>query len=277
MDAIESVACDLSSEEISRGVELSTEAHWNQTPEDWRDVLRHGRVFCERDGITGRAVATGGLMPYGRVAWIGLILVTSAWRRRGLASRLMRRCMDLALERGALAGLDATPDGARVYEGLGFRTIDHLTRFRRAGSDPSIEKRAECAQSKPVERLFERDADAFGADRSALLSDMAARPGTRLYEMNDAVALVRPGRTARHIGPLHAGSERVAGQLLDFILDEERGPLIVDLFDRHAGIATRLARQGFVGERPFLRMTLGGAPLPGRPDTAFAAIGPEYG
>ncbi|NDV86559.1 GNAT family N-acetyltransferase [Aurantimonas aggregata] len=279
MDAIETTAGDLSAGESTRGVELSSEAHWNQTPEDWRHFLARGHVLCERDG-GGRAIATGGLMTYGDVAWIGLVLVTPAWRRRGLATRLMRRCMDLAAEQGALAGLDATPDGAKVYEGLGFRAIDRLTRFRRAvdesaGSAPGEELLTPDADA--VDRLCALDAGAFGADRSALLADIAARPGARLYRADDAAALVRLGRTARHVGPLHAGSEEAATRLLARILEEERGPLLIDFFDRHSTIAAWLAKQGFSGERPFLRMTLGGALLPGSPDTAFAAAGPEYG
>ena len=43
------------------GLALSTEAHWNQTEEDWRIFLRDGVVFGIRDGA--RLVATAALLP----------------------------------------------------------------------------------------------------------------------------------------------------------------------------------------------------------------------
>ncbi|WP_102957662.1 GNAT family N-acetyltransferase [Mangrovicella endophytica] len=275
MGATETEADELGPDEVSRGVELSSEAHWNQTPEDWRHFTANGYVACERDA-DGRAVATGGLMTYGSVAWIGLVLVTPAMRRRGLATRLMRRCMDRARLHGALAGLDATPDGAKVYEQLGFRAVDRLTRFRRKAPPAGLHADAEPGD-QAFERLCRLDAEAFGAERFALLSDFIARQGTRLYHSDDAAALVRPGRTARHLGPFCAHDENAAGALLATILKQEHGPLLVDLFDRHSGLTGAFEAAGFVAERPFIRMTLGGALLPGRAQTAFAAAGPEYG
>ena len=98
---------------------LVREARWNQLAADWRVFIALGRVYALLTS-EGRIVATTATLPYGtRFAWISMVLVAGEYRRRGLATQLMRRAMaDLAAE-GLIAILDATPDGRAVYRTLG--------------------------------------------------------------------------------------------------------------------------------------------------------------
>ena len=50
-----------------------------------------------------------------------MVLVAGDYRRRGLATRLMRRAMDDLAAAGLVPVLDATPDGRAVYRALGFQ------------------------------------------------------------------------------------------------------------------------------------------------------------
>jgi len=118
------------------GLALSTEAHWNQTEEDWRIFLRDGVVFGIRDGA--RLVATAALLPYsGNNAWISMVLVSGTHRRRGLATRLVDACMETARKSGLTSWLDATPDGAKVYGPLGFTPTLQLRRLKLVNPAPS--------------------------------------------------------------------------------------------------------------------------------------------
>src|ERR1700744_6310791 len=111
------------------GLVLSTEAHWNQTEADWRFFLSHGVVFGVRDRT--ELVASAALLPYSNGnAWISMVLVTAAWRRRGIASRLVDACLSAAAKRGLTTWLDATPAGANVYGPLGFTPTLQLRRLR---------------------------------------------------------------------------------------------------------------------------------------------------
>ena len=95
------------------GLALSTEAGWNQNEADWRFFLSKGIVFGMRDGK--RLVATAALLPYSAGdAWISMVLVTADFRRRGIATKLVDACLDVAARRGLTAWLDATPAGAAV-------------------------------------------------------------------------------------------------------------------------------------------------------------------
>ena len=185
------------------GLVLSTEAHWNQNEADWRFFLSEGIVFGVRDGdgIWSRRAA---LLPYSAGnAWISMVLVTANWRRRGLATRLVDACLDAAAQarpdhlarrdagrRHGLwpARLHADAAIAAAAAGEAARRQGGKRRYRPAASTPSLA----------------RDRRAMGFDRSTLLAEFGGRPGSRLVSNGEAMALVRDGRTARHIGPLFA-------------------------------------------------------------------------
>src|SRR4051812_15157580 len=183
-------------EAAREGLVLSTEAHWNQNEADWRFFLGCGTVFGIRDG-DGRLIATAALLPYsGGNAWISMVLVTQAWRRRGLATRLVDACLERAAAQGLTPWLDATPAGATVYGPLGFWPVLELRRLRLAGSGSPVRKPT---SNSSIDPLIARDRGAMGFERSALLREFAARSGSRVVSHDGALAMVRDGRTARHI------------------------------------------------------------------------------
>lgn len=116
IDALREVA--LSPAHLSAALALSAEAGWNQTGDDWRLMIRHGRAIgLEAPG--GRLVASALALPYGgRFAWISMVLVTADWRRKGLASRLMRSCIDWLLGRSATQIGPIVADGPRTAVAL---------------------------------------------------------------------------------------------------------------------------------------------------------------
>lgn len=64
------------------------------------------------------------VVPNGRVGDVGNVLVYPAFRRRGLATRVMKRLIDEARSRGlSRIDLAATPAGRGVYLKLGF--VEH--------------------------------------------------------------------------------------------------------------------------------------------------------
>src|SRR3982074_1909278 len=127
-------AVQLGPQDVLAGLALSDEARWNQTEDDWRFFLIHGTVLGIRDA-EGHLVATAALLPYGsNAAWISMVLVTTRWRRRSLATSLLDECLALASDRGLTPWLDATPAGARVYGPLGFTPTLHVQRLGFRGS-----------------------------------------------------------------------------------------------------------------------------------------------
>jgi GNAT superfamily N-acetyltransferase len=264
---------DLGVDDAQASLMLSTEAGWNQNEADWRFFLSKGIVFAMRDGK--RLVATAALLPYSAGnAWISMVLVTADFRRRGIATKLVDACLDVATRRGLTTWLDATPAGATVYGPLGFTPTLQLRRLRLAKSEEANATRRLSAGN--LEALVVRDASAMGFDRSTLLSEFAARSGSRVASGAEAMALVRNGRTARHIGPLLADRTDQALALVDAIVSSETGPWLIDAVLSHDEFLDGLVRSGWNIERPFQRMRFGPAAV-SPAQLPFAVAGPEFG
>jgi len=263
MDATDGPAIiKLGVEDAMAGLVLSTEARWNQTEDDWRVFLHDGIVFGIRDGK--RLVATAALLPYsGNNAWISMVLVSGTHRRRGLATRLVDACLETARKNGLTSWLDATPDGAAVYGPLGFTPTLQLRRLKLVKSG-----RAEAPppSSATIDALRARDRRATGFDRTALLAAIALRSGSRIVAAHGAIALVRDGRTARHIGPLLANNAAPALALVHAIVRSETGPILIDAVAPQAAFLSELfgARVRYSGASlgSQLASVVAGAPAP---------------
>jgi GNAT superfamily N-acetyltransferase len=255
------------------GLVLSTEAGWNQNEADWRFFLSRGVVFGMRDGA--RLVATAALLPYSAGnAWISMVLVTADFRRRGIATKLVDACLEVATQRGLTTWLDATPAGATVYGPLGFMPTLQLRRLR-------LQKPLGFTATRPLsagnlDALAARDSSTMGFDRSSLLSEFSARPGSRIVSEDRAMALVRNGRTARHIGPLLADRADQALALVDAVVRSETGPWLIDAVHSQEEFLNGLVQSGWNIERPFQRMRFGPAAV-APAQLPFAVAGPEFG
>lgn len=123
--------------DLRAALRLSREPGWNQVAADWRLMLKVGDSFGLASN-ENRLVASGLTVPFrGQFGWISMILVTAPFRRRGLATYLMGRCIAALRARGFVPALDATPEGRAVYRSLGFRDVYRITRFLAAA--PSVE------------------------------------------------------------------------------------------------------------------------------------------
>ncbi len=261
-------------QDAAAGLVLSSEARWNQNVDDWRFFLSNGIVFGVRDDA-GRLIATAALQPYAAGnAWISMVLVTEGWRRRGIATKLVDACLVKAKQMGLTCWLDATPAGATVYSPLGFAPTLELRRLR-------LDSSASSTAAPPLEAcdsatFAERDISAMGFSRDALLAEFAGRPGSRMVGNGNAMALIRSGRTARHIGPLFANSPDDALALVRDIVRSERGPMLVDAVHSHTKFLHGLTSAGWNVERPFQRMRFGSA-VAQTAELPFAVAGPEFG
>jgi len=266
----------LGPDDAPAGLVLSAESQWNQNEADWRFFLTKGTVFGVRDKY-GHLIATAALLPYtSGNAWISMVLVTAGWRRRGVATKLLDACLDAAAKQGLTAWLDATPAGAMVYGPLGFVPTLQLRRLRLENSTRPKVRTSLQLPACDLQELIARDIGAMGFDRNTLLVELGGRPGSRLLSNSDAIALVRDGRKARHIGPLFAGSPDRALAIVRQIVRSDTGPLLIDAVNEQDEFIGGLTRSGWVVERPFQRMRLGSAPARvAKPP--FAVAGPEFG
>ena len=265
----------LTGADLHGAMALSTEAGWNQTADDWRHFIEQGRTIGVHDH-DGRLVASAAALPYdGPFGFVGMVLVTESWRRRGIATRLVDQCIETLREQNLVPVLDATAAGEEVYRKQGFAAQFRFDRWQGDATGGVPEETAP-ADLKMMVRL---DAEAFGAARPKLMADFVRRAGTRVFQADhgNGFGMVRHGRRAWQAGPIVASDEAAALGLVRQILRALEGRIFIDVPQRWSALASWLQSQGFTVQRSFARMALGRAETFGDPSRLFAVAGPEFG
>ena len=281
---------------------LSRAAQWNQNEADWRMLLALGRGWGidagSGGGAVGRLAASVVVLPYKRgdtghqredaagagCAWVSMVLVLPSFRRKGLATRLLRHALTFLQGEGLLPVLDATPAGYPVYRQEGFTPAWGFRRYTRVAA--CLNPSAAAPRSRPITAadwpaVMALDAPVFGVDREQVLRSLAARlpEAARVVERQGRIVgfvFGRDGLEASQIGPLLAEDTETAQELLDDVLNALTGPVLLDLADRHLALLEGLVARGFVLQRPFTRMAQRAAP-PGDPERMVLVAGPELG
>ena len=276
MAAIDAIV-NLGAEHVAAGFELSSEAGWNQTEDDWRLMIAHGHAIGVMDA--GELIASALALPYGDISWISMVLVTPAHQRRGLAGRMIADCLGWLGKDNITAVLDATPAGSEVYRRLDFHTVRRMTRWQRRLPETGFTRLPLVLPQATLADIAALDRRAIGGDRRFLLADMLARPDR--IALSDAgaraFALSRRGRIATQLGPITAETPRLALEMLDAALTRAGAPVFIDAFDDQAEFSNHLQSRGFVAQRSFERMARGARRDIGDPKLSFAAAGPELG
>jgi len=278
--------------DVAGGLELCRLAGWNQVAADWQrllDLEPEGVFVAQEDG---RLCATASVVSYGtRTGWIGMILVHPDFRRRGIGSALMRRCIETLQSRGVESiKVDATDQGRQVYLKLGF--ADERPIWRWAGTkppggepDPSLRSIGD----GDWEAIGRCDAAAFGADRSGLLKHLAGQGPSaivtggeagRTARMGDirAYGFARPGFHASYLGPVVAVDGVSARKVVLALLAAlPQGELYWDVLPDNAPAGQVVESMALVVDRKLTRMVLGRKVNPGQVERIFAAAGFELG
>jgi GNAT superfamily N-acetyltransferase len=268
----------LTQSDIPACMRLKEAAGWNQTVTDWRNLLALAPDGCFGIECDGELRATTTAVCFAEeLAWIGMVLTQHEYQRRGLARRLMEHALEYLRKRSmAWVKLDATELGVPLYESLGFREEGRIERWiRPKGAAPG---------SNFSPGRFAPDADldreAFGADRSSLLSVLADIKSASIAGMGFAMG--RPGSKAAYFGPCVARSADAARNLAAWFLHQHAEEDVYwDILAANAD-GVEIARElGFARGRELVRMALSGvknpSPLQNSDPLVFATAGFEFG
>src|SRR5262245_13716543 len=236
--------------DIPAAFQLSAEAGWNQTDEDWHTLLDLAPKTCFGIEIRGELASTTTLLCYGRrLGWIGMVLTKSGFQRRGLARKLLQHTLNVADKIGMeTLKLDATDQGQQLYLQCGFREEHQIERWQRPG-----QKTARFASARPRSGEWaERDLKHFGADRLSLLERLAQRNSPMLQ--NRAYLFARPGRVCAYLGPSIADDAGDTRTLISRCLESAGGSWFWDLFPDNRQSVAMASDLGFTPQRHLLRM-----------------------
>lgn len=282
------VACRaMTRADIPAGLALCRASGWNQTAEDWEQLLVFGGDRCRVAVIDGRVVGTATTVLYeGRFAWIGMVLVAEEVRGRGIGRALLGEALGTLGE--VPARLDATPKGYPLYLALGF--VEEC-RLRRMTSRSTAVPRGAVPEALAVQPMLRADVDGvaawdrsvFGATRQGLLEWARASAPELAFVVHrggsfDGYCLGRRGYQFVQLGPVVAHDANAAAGLVQACRRQvPDAPLVIDVPATPASWTERLVDAGFVEQRWFVRMCRGANRHAGRPDLQWAILGPEWG
>ena len=259
--------------DLATAFELSTIAGWNQTEDDWRMLMDLAPQGCFGIQADGRLVATATLLSYGKqAAWIGMVLTRPEYRGRGFGRALVTHALKSADSKEIrTVKLDATEQGQRLYERLGFKAEESVERWSRAG----ISNLHITAGEFTSDQLSALDLAAFGADRSALLRKLETR--SQVYIGENAYLFARLGRVTAYLGPCVANDSASAQKIIRAMLQAHSSVAWSwDLLPHNQKAVALASELGFTRQRVLTRMGRG-EPLRGRDDMVYAIAGFELG
>jgi len=264
----------LAATDIPRALELSSTAGWNQTAEDWQMLIDLAPESCFAFECDGELAATATLICYERrLAWIGMVLTSPAYRRRGFARALVTHALEAAdLRSIETVKLDATDEGRPLYESLGFVAEQEIERW--SGDGRSLSRPVYTEPARFPESLAALDLSAFAAERSRVLAALSSR--ACVFTDPDGYLFGRTGRTAPYIGPCIARTPEIARRLLHRCLYKNEGPWLWDLLPANASARDLALESGFHLQRKLVRMYRG-TKLRGEEKMLFAIAGFELG
>jgi GNAT superfamily N-acetyltransferase len=273
-------------------IRLKDAAGWNQTEQDWLNVMRLAPDGCFGLDHEGRLAASATAMCFGdKLAWIGMVLTDPELRGRGFARSLMEHSIGyLEGRRIEWIKLDATAMGRPLYLKLGFVDECPVERWRRPPEAPPFtggkplgsngEEAAAAASATLWSLLLKLDREATGADRSALLDTL--RQQFEFKAAEDGYAIGRPGSRAAYFGPCVTRSPEVARRLLQWFVGRHPGEsLFWDILPTNEAAVVLAREAGFERVRELMQMARPGVPDPSpfnhRDENVFAIAGFEYG
>lgn len=274
--------------DIPMADELRRLAGWNQTPADWRDYLALEPEGCFCAEVRGQPAGTATTIRYeeNKVGWIGMVLVHPQSRRFGIGTALLRGSIEHLKRRGVRSiKLDATPMGKTVYLPLGFREEYEIVRYE--GSPTPLHRNAgdgvEGMGDGVQAEIAAFDAPIFGASRPALLGAFSRRKPELCFVAREqgrvsGYLIAREGGNALQLGPWIAWHPVVAARLLDAFCARAPGRrAFLDTPDPNLAAHALVTSRGFVVQRGFSRMFLGGNESAGRPEEVYGTAGAENG
>jgi GNAT superfamily N-acetyltransferase len=172
----------MKTEDFSFAVQLANTMNWNVAVEDFEFMVKLEPQGCfvlfhkqERFGIATT-------ISFGKVGWLGNLVVKESARRAGAGSLLVRHAIDYLKNKGVeTVGLYAYPHLVKFYESLGFESdIDFLVLQGKAGFPPT-EGNARKVKRQDVPEVIDFDCQCLGANRKKLLEPILLNKDNLCY------------------------------------------------------------------------------------------------
>jgi len=278
----------LTKKDLEFAYELNTTEQWNDREEDLSRMYHYEPKGCFVSEIGKRSIGHIFSVSYGKLGWIGLLIVKTEFRRRGLATQLMKKAIDYLLQCGVKTiKLEAVPQISGLYRKLGFVDEYDSLRFIRAASKSHPQKRGSPTLIKKakISEIGELDKKYFGADRTKVLASLLKENPQICFAaysktITTGYIMCRKAKNGHKIGPFVCNPEntQTAEDMLQAVMNRLADTtLYVGVPAPNKKAVELLMKHGFVQYSKSIRMRLGPELKSERVQGVFGIGGPMKG
>ena len=245
---------NMSTEDFAFAVRLTDTMDWNLVEEDFEFMteLEPDGCFVVLDDSERMGLAT--TISFGKVGWLGNVIVSENYRGRGVGSLLVRYSLECLTNKYVEAvGLYAYVDKVPFYRRLGFEYDSGFVVLNGKGSSSPVGAHPREAGKDDIREIINLDRLCFGASRRKLLEPLLLDSGNLCYVsikdgrvLGFVVAKVYEG--VAEVGPLvcRRGCSDIAIDLLKTTLNRLEGlEVSMCIPEKESAIINTLMRSGF--------------------------------
>lgn len=273
----------LQEEDIDFALSQTGRESWDTTRDVFEVHLAHDPEGCFLASVGGEAAGMATTARYRRTGWVGELIVSPEFRRRGVGTSLMKRALE-CLERSGIRTirLEADPPGIPLYRRLGFVDEYESPRFRLERTPAVQPGDARRLSSSDWTEVAELDERCFGDQRKRLLPEIMVRAravyGGPSSGRLAGYLVVQPSAVGARLGPWIAVTPQAAEELLRAALSElETETIVVALPGINASGQELLRRYGFFQTPSSFRMIRGPDCGRGSPENVYAVANGALG
>lgn len=161
--------------DVAFAYKMTVAEQWNDRTSDIRRMFDYEPNGCFVAEVSNFAVGHVFTVNYGKLGWIGLLIVEAEFRRKGIATLLMEKAVNYLLRCGVeTIKLEAVPEISKLYRKLGF--IDEFDSLRFMGTRRKVisqpDDSTNLMKRERIAEIATFDAEYFGADRTKVLTNL---------------------------------------------------------------------------------------------------------
>jgi ribosomal protein S18 acetylase RimI-like enzyme len=159
--------------DIDFAYKLDVIEQWNDTRDDIKRMSNYDPDGCFVTEVNSELVGHVFSISYGKLGWIGLLIVKAKYRRKGVGALLTKKAIEYLLNCGVKTiKLEAVSTIANLYRKLGFVNEFDSLRFAGTGGEKDMSPSSRIVnhlKKEEVTELARFDAEYFGANRIKVL------------------------------------------------------------------------------------------------------------
>ena len=194
--------------------------HWDMTARDIQFMLNLEPEGCFVLFRGGNRFGIATSICYGKVGWLGNLIVREDIRREGAGSYLVQHVLDYCRKKGVeTVGLYAYPSLVKFYEKFGFKSSINLKVLKGRAAYSADQVALRTPKKLDVEKIVVFDSQCYGTERRKLLEAIILRGNNLCYfiegnEIAKGYILAKVQDKTAEIGPLACEAKDIEQALL---------------------------------------------------------------